>query len=422
MKSAVVSSLLLSLAACTGIIEEDTSTPPVTTVAVVVRDSTMPIADVNVIFQNADDSILSDARTGADGRAVIEMPNGGNVTVIRTFPPPMDPETQEQKPAEITTYVGVKAGDVLELVGELDMTRGTPNAINVKVPTIAQGTVRVTTPCGSGQGAAPTIPITVMGCPAAPIPFYVMDSDGLTFLMRAQVSENVDLSAGSFSDSLGASLSLVNKPTDIDNVTAEKRLFADGYEIASSGQKRIDQTAATIDLPDVFGVDEVLVAAYHRQTGGTQIQVTRGGYSGAGTTVLDAAAIGRLPYTSKVQVSPLGISWSEDTAMMTATGAVDFVIATVDVTRPDPTGGPYDVRFVRTIVAPHGVPNLRIPQVPDALYNPVADDSIGGSLALVSVTGGYDAARDKLFAYPSITDVAPMNGTATISYSGNAPR
>ena len=95
---------------------------------------------------------------------------------------------------------------------------------------------------------------------------------------------------------------------------------------------------------------------------------------------------------------------------MTANGPVDFVIATVNVTRPDPTGGPYDVEFVRTIVAPHGVPNLRIPQVTNPLYNPVADDSIAGSLALVSVTGGYDGARNKLFAYPSITDVAPMNG------------
>jgi hypothetical protein len=422
MKSAVIPFLLLSAAACTGVIEEDTSKPPVTSVAVVVRDSTMPIADVNVIFQNGDDSILADLRTGPDGRAVTEMPNGGNVTVIRTFPPPLDPETQEQKPAEITTYVGVKAGDVLELVGELDITRGTPSAINVKVPTIAAGTVRVMTPCGNGQGDGPTIPITVMGCPTGQMPFYVMDGDGLTFLMRAQASENVDLSTGAFADSLGSSLSLVNKPADIDNVTAEKRLFADGYEIASSGEKRIDEAAATIDLPGVVGVDELLVTAYHRSTGGTQMQITRGGYSGAGTTVIDAATVARIPYTSKVQVSPLGISWSEDTAMMTANGAVDFVVATVDVTRPDPTGGPYDVHFVRSIVAPHGTPNLRIPQVPDATYNPIADDEISGSLALVSVTGGYDGARNKLFAYTSITDVAPMNGTATISYSGNAPR
>lgn len=103
-------------------------------------------------------------------------------------------------------------------------------------------------------------------------------------------------------------------------------------------------------------------------------------------------------------------------------GTVDFVIATVNVTRIDPTGGPYDVEFVRTIVSPHGTPNLRMPQLPLPLYNPIADDTIAGSLALVAVTGGYDAARDRLFAYPSITDIAPMNGSATISYTGTAPR
>jgi hypothetical protein len=412
----------LFMAACTGTIEEDTSKPPVTTVAVVVRDSTMPIANVNVIFQNADDSILADVQTGADGRAITEMPGGGNVTVIRTFPPPLNPPEEQQKPAEITTYVGVKAGDVLEVVGELDLTRGTPNAINVKVPMISEGTVRVMTPCGTGQGNAPTVPMTVMGCPAGMVPFYVMDGTGQTFLMRAQVSENVDLSYGSYADSLGTSISSINKPMDIDNITAELRIQADGYEIASSGNKRIDQTAATIDMPDVAGVDSVLVAAFHRQTGGTQIQVTRAPYSGAAPMIVDAAAVARIPYTSKVQVTPLGISWSEDTAMMTANGPVDFVIATVNVTRPDPTGGPYDVSFVRTVVAPHGVPNLRMPQVSNPLYNPVADDSIAGSLALVSVTGGYDGARNKLFSYPSITDAAPMNGSATISYSGSAPR
>ena len=269
---------------------------------------------------------------------------------------------------------------------------------------------------------APTVPITVMGCPAGQVPFYVMEGTGQAFLMRAQVSENVDLSYGSYSDSLGTSISSINKPMDIDSITAELRIQADGYEIASSGTKRIDQTAQTVDLPDIAGVDSVLVTAFHRQTGGTQIQVTRAPYSGAAPVIVDAGTVTRMPYTTKVQVTPLGISWSEDTAMMTATAPVDFVIATVNVTRPDPTGGPYDVSFVRTIVAPHGVPNLRMPQVPNPLYNPVADDTIAGSLALVSVAGGYDGARNKLFGYPSITDAAPMNGTATISYSGAAPR
>jgi hypothetical protein len=285
------------------------------------------------------------------------------------------------------------------------------------VPLLAQGTIKIVTPCGSGQGTGLTIPITVMGCPLE-VPFYVTDGTGQSFLVRHQISENVDLSFGAFTDALGTSISATNVPLDIASINAELRIQADAYEIASSGTKRVDQTAQTSTLPDIGGVDGVLVASYQRTIGGTQLVVKREPYA-LGPMVIDGG-VARIPYTTKVTYAPTGISWSEDT--MGVTGTADFVLARLDVTRPDPVGGPNDIEFVRTIVAAHGTPNLRTPQLPIAIYNPIADDTIAGSLALVSVTGGYDGARSKVFAYPSITDIAPMNGTATISYTGAAPR
>src|ERR1700733_14172349 len=62
-----------------------TPPPSPTTVAIVVQDGAAPQANVRVIFQNADDSVIAQATTDMNGSASADMPNGGNLTVIRTF-------------------------------------------------------------------------------------------------------------------------------------------------------------------------------------------------------------------------------------------------------------------------------------------------------------------------------------------------
>jgi hypothetical protein len=401
---------VLFLVACTGTIDSgdgDDTTPdptPTNTVAVMVRDGYAPIANVSVIFQGADDSVIATAMTAADGKATAEMPAGGNVTVIREYPttPPETPIA-----TQIYTYVGVKGGDKLVVAGEMD-PKGTPAAINIQVATEAQGTIRVVTPCGSGQGTAPNIPITVIGCMANEVPFYIMDGNNQSFVKRAMVAANVDLSAESYADRLGSTLSATNLPGDLTSVNAEKKALADSYELYTSGTKRVDETAQTITLPDLQGVDELVVASITRTVGGTQVVATRKAYT-VGPSVIDASAP-RIPATSRVMYAPTGISWVEDMV-----GTADLVLTSFAVNRPDPTGGPYDVNFVRTIVAPHGTPTLRMPMLPDAKFNPTAGDTLGdGKLAIVQVTGGYDAARARVFA-ADVTALAPMNGSATIS-------
>jgi hypothetical protein len=415
MRSALVA--VLSVTACTGSItmddDDDPIDPPTPTVAVIVRDGQRPVADVNVIFQASDHSVIADLRTGADGRATADLPAGGNVTVIRTYPLPTTPD-EPPRPARVYTYVGVKGGDALQVTGELDMKSGTPNAINVKVPTTAAGTVKIVTPCGSGEGTAPTIPMTVVGC-ALEVPFYVTDGNGQAFVMRTQVSENVDLSAGVLTDSLDATATATNPQPDISTITVEKRLQADAYQLFSTGAKRIDQTPQTVTLPDLQGIEQVTVAALTRTTGGTQIVTTREPYV-VEPTIVDAG-VARIPYTSKVTYAPTGVSWVED-----GTGTADFVVATLTVSRPDQTSATGKLDFVRTIVAPHTSQNLTLPQLPVAQFNLTADDTITGTLGIVAMTGGYDAARATVFAHRSISDIAPMNGSATISYSGTAPR
>ena len=64
--------------------------PPNNRVAVTVADGATPQANVRVLFQAADGSVVT-AMTDATGVAFTDMPAGGNVTVIRTYPVAVPP-------------------------------------------------------------------------------------------------------------------------------------------------------------------------------------------------------------------------------------------------------------------------------------------------------------------------------------------
>src|SRR5207244_2044816 len=112
---------------------------------------------------------------------------------------------------------GVKAGDRLVLGDESPSITTSLSAVNVSVPVNAQGTVSLTSACGSGQGTAPLVPITVGSCPAM-VTFYGEDQGGSAFVARTAYSNPVDLSASSLANSLQTSFSATNVTPDIQNV------------------------------------------------------------------------------------------------------------------------------------------------------------------------------------------------------------
>lgn len=404
----ILAGLLFSSAACTGSIDDtgdvDPNLPPSTDVKVVVKDRYTPQAGVRVIFQGADGTLLSDIATDANGAAEIAMASG-NVTVIRTYPIPTN--GTERKVPDVYTYVGVKAGDLLELGNE--ESNGAAGAIVVKVPEGANGTVKVSTPCGSGQGTAPNVAITVTDCPPM-MDFYVVDGDNSSFYKKAPYSENVDLATEVLSGNLAATLAATNVPTGAQ-VNIEERVVAGMFALFSSGQKRVDQTPAQVNLPNVMGVEQ-LVLAQVQVTEGRQMVASRSSYS-ASPVLFDASA-NLIPYVSTVEYKPTGITWTE-----TGTGTADAVLVRLNVTR----GGTQmvDNEYTRTIIAPHGGATLAVPTLPDPLYNLGMMDQIAGTHGLVKVTGGYDKLRGKAFAVANPIEIAPSDGTATLSYSGNPP-
>jgi hypothetical protein len=309
--------------------------------------------------------------------------------------------------AAIYTYVGVAAGDELVLGDPTDDTdTATPATISVTVPDGADGTVDVVSPCGTGQGTAPTVEVNVVGCPSS-IMFYVTDGDNNSFALAAPESVSIDLSSGLLEGPLGTTFSAQNVSADMTSVAMEANAMAGTYELYTSGAQEVDAGPADVDLPDLHGVDELDVATITQSSGATQIVATRQPYASV-PHMFDAVA-NPMPAISNATYAPNDVSWTE-----TGTGTPQFVVATLAVTSSGGGGA-----FTRYIIAPHASTSLQVPLLAgsDAQYNMDASDTFTGSVGIGSVTGGYAAARAVAFTSPHLADTTPMNATLTLSYA-----
>lgn len=407
------------LAACTGSVGDDgtdpmhPNDPPKTEVRVAVKDANTPQAGVRVIFQNADDSVVLDTATDAAGTASAEL-TAGNVTVIRTYPTVLPVPPEGQRLPEVITYVGVKGGDLIELGNAELATPATPSAIVVKVPDGANGTVTVKTPCGEGSGEAPNIAITVTSC-GPMLDLYVTDDANSAFYMQRPFAENIDVSTGVLAGRLGAQLAATNIPAD-SQVNVEQRLEAGTFTLYSSGEKRVDDGPENVNVPQLTGVDQVLVTRIDTADLGRQLVGERSRYDGS-TINVDASAH-LAPYLADVDYQPATVTWTESGA-----GTADAVLLAYDVTRgtADGSAPALDAAYRRLVLAPHTGLALRVPQLPDARYNPSMADELGGALGLVKATGGYDALRERAFTAADLVDTAAVDGAITLSFDGARP-
>jgi hypothetical protein len=211
-------------------------------------------------------------------------------------------------------------------------------------------------------------------------------------------------------------LTATNVPPN-SQVNVEQKIFAGAFELFSTGDKRVDQQPQNVDMPNLTGVDGLVIMRVTTQQQGAVMTGTRSVYSGAVSSV-DASAH-PMPYImGNTKYEPTGITWTEAGA-----GTADAVMVTLSVTRGAAMGMTPGVNaeYVRAIIAPHATGTLRIPAVPDAMYNPTALDEIGGAIGLVSASGGYDVVRQSAFAKETIVDAAPKGGSISLSYSGQAP-
>lgn len=407
----------LFAAACTGDITgapAPLQTPPpaapATSVLVTVRDGDALQPGVDVLFQNSDGSVVLETKTDAGGAATATM-DRGNVTIARTFAP----VGSAQRAPEIYTYVGVNAGDHLVLGDATDDT-GTPTIVNVAVPAGANGNVTITSPCGTGAGTAPTVAMSMAGCPKS-VEFYVVDADDDSFLQGASFGPNIDLSMGDLEGTLGTSFSAANVTPDMTSVDVDVFAMDASNELYSSGNQTIatgadpDAAPETVNLPNLHGVDEVLVRTIN-STMGIQMVASRFPYA-ALPTPFDASS-NLLAYVSSPAFKACCVTWTETGG----TDAADFSVATLAIT---PAGG--GAAYTRHIIAAHASGTLSVPKLAgnDAIYNPSAGDTIGGSVGIGSFDGGYHAAAEFAFGAPNFYDTTPMSTSIALSYAGDAP-
>ena len=365
--------------------------PPGGEVTMTVHDGQAPAAGVIVVFQSNEGALLGDTMTDATGVATGKLPLGGMVSVVR---PGVD-----GNPADYFTYVGVKAGDKLSLVRPA-ITGANPTTVSVRVPTSPDGgQITVMTPCGTGTGDAPLVEVTLDGC-GAMTDFYVVDGDGAqaaSFLKRAAIAPEVDLSAELFRANLTTTLTAANVLTDA-TVTLEERLETDLFRpVFTTGT--LDATAGTVDanVADLPGVEQLVVATVNYNNS-TQSLSSRGPYAATPST-LDVS-IGLLSTVSELAIASETITWAED-PNGAATDAVVIVLRTATVTH--------------TIAAPYAA-SVKLPLLPTSYnaYNLASTDIPTIEHSMIKVTGGYDAVRARIFN-GELTDIAPMAGTSTVS-------
>ena len=370
--------------------------PPPTDVQIIVHDSAGPIAGLPIVFLDANDGLAADVLTDAQGMAIAKLA-AGSVTVMR-HPDAMQPES----PATLYTYVGVKAGDKLDLVMPA-IRPSMPVTVAIKVPLTENTTpVTITTPCGSGTGVPPTVELTLDGC-GTQTDFYVTDAglDGTpaSFLKRATIAPMIDLSTEVYMEALTSTYSVTNAPADA-SVTIEKRIETDLFRpVFTTGPIPVTlDTPIEVTLPNLPGTEEQTYATLSYPNA-AQIIGSRDPY-GSGPAVIDLAAA-MIVTPSSPTLAGDTVTWTEQ-----GSGAPDIVLTQLG-----------SANVVRYVASPYAGATVKIPHLPAAYdtYNVKTADV--PTVALAKVGGGFDGVRARVFAGP----LAPIGGTATVSLTNGSP-
>ncbi|HEY5921637.1 MAG TPA: Ig-like domain-containing protein, partial [Kofleriaceae bacterium] len=348
VRFAILTSLFAS--ACSGEIEgggsdpidDPQDPPPPTEVRIKVHDTNGPIAGLPVVFLDANDAVAADIVTDAQGIAVAKLANG-SVTIIRAA-------TMSPTAGALYTYVGVKAGDELELALPTAERTTTPVTVKVTVPlTEDGGAVEVRTPCGSGVGAPPIVEVTLDGC-GTETDFYVTElglgEATVSFLKRATIADSIDLSGEMYRAELTTSFSVMNAPADA-SVSIEKRIETELFRpVFSTGANPVTPgELLELAIPDLPGTEQQVIATVTYQ-GAAQLVGSREAYA-AGPEIVDLAAA-MIITPSAPTLAGDAVSWTEQ-----GSGAPDAVLATIQ-----------NESVARYVAAPYAGASIKVPRLP----------------------------------------------------------
>ena len=351
------------------------------------------VANADVIFQNADDSVVTTLKTNATGTVQADMLAGGSVTVI--LPP--DPRGFVQ---QVFTWVGVKPGDELVTAAKpVVLPTKTPRVFNL--PSAGVGVLyNVETECGRTLGSDnPSVTVQMdQGCTTSnvfvtvrgvmPFAFYVPN-----LTIPAGV---VDLRTRMYASSKNVETTISNAPSFLTGATISASLLAGKLKMTAPDATTVafptplsPTTMAFALLPDVAGADGLYLINLERSSGAAQFFAER---SSGDRYSLDLA-VAPLPWL----LSAPAIDFAAKAAVWTESpnGNADMIFMEYQVARP--AAG---TQFRRQVISPYTRNRSRIPQLPPSAeaFNLLATDrDVSLSVQLAVFPGGFDAFRALAF-------------------------
>jgi hypothetical protein len=353
--------------------------PPSTRVRIVMLSGFFGVADVPVLFQRSDDTVVAEAKTDSHGVVDIEFPEGGStVTVLPTF---------SDGVKGVRTYLGVKPGDVLQ-VGSAFPETGYIDAVTLQLPPLPPGSqfYQLETRCDP-LIELQTSSVTLRPC-GSPTNFFVRDNNNHSFYtdrLTLTTGQTVDLTASVFRGPRTITVRGENVPrSELSNPGITMRISDSGLPLSTQEMVTpINNGVATADVmvPDVPTVDVTagfsifdsagLKTWYRRQAPTSPI-------------VFDLSQIA-IPFVKNPTYAGNTVTWTEQGTGGDMAFAIVLVRTPADATR-------VDIR----IWGPKTGNSLRIPTFPApyADRNPIATDRpFVFRAGIARGPGGWDAVR-----------------------------
>jgi hypothetical protein len=359
----------------------DAALPPPTRVRVVMYSGAFPVADVPVVFQRADDTIVADVKTGTDGVAEVELPEGG--TTVSVLP------TYSDGVLGVLTYHGVKPGDVLE-VGSKYPERTFIDDVTLRLPPLPDGSrsYSVVQRCGTSFDVqSSTVALRPCGSPTN---FLVRDDNNHSFytdLLALRGGDTVDLTAAVFRGTRTITLRAENAPmprfdfADLTTYTSDWLMQVSRNQ--STSVRIVDHAgAADFAIADVPTVDVTAELALPGPVAGIVLWNRR--QAPSLPFVFDFSQTG-VAYIKDATYADNTVRWTE----LETGGDLAYAIVILRT--------PADARRVQiSLFGPKTGTSLRIPTFPAPYANRnrlPSDAPLLFRAGIARATGGWDAVR-----------------------------
>jgi hypothetical protein len=374
--------------------------PPAPVKVVAIFDNKLE-ANVPVVFQRADDTVISTKMTDANGEATEIVPAGGSVSIVRQ---PVGGAGQAQN--SVHTFMGVQPGDVLPT----GVVSKKPRTISISV-TMPNGgggsTFDLLNSCGdivSGTQTGRTGPVLTVNIDAAcaNANFFVTAKNGnggelgqfyKTNVAIPAANGNINFAAETLKLGKAVNIALTNMPAGVSFARLQLPLFDGKLTMAQPGSAfGVEVPPATVNGTTLIGdtgAPEMIATLVVDRAIDTLRVVDRtvpGNYSLDINTVLVPSIV-----TAPAITDGVSIRWTE-----TNEGQADGLFAQLTVRRPNPA-----FQFIRLLVAPHAVGAVKLPILPTMFdkFNVQTEDTRGvQGLFLLRSSLGYDNLRQNLLA------------------------